>query len=210
MTSASPYHHGNLRQALLAAGQEILDRKGVAELSLRAIAAKAGVSHAAPAHHFGNLKGLLTALVTTAFTRFDAAMARERASADASPAEQMRAAGRGYVDFATKNPGLFRLMFSAVQIDMGDPDLGQAANRAYQQLAGISASAADVLGISGAAAREQIATLVWTAYHGYAHLLVEGRMRGAKAQDTPPPPDIAALLFGGWPAPAREINESNS
>ncbi|MEZ5670603.1 MAG: TetR/AcrR family transcriptional regulator [Alphaproteobacteria bacterium] len=124
------YHHGNLREALLAAATAIIDEKGLDGLSLRACAARAGVSHAAPAHHFANLRGLLTALGTIAFRRFHARIAAEQARAGGTAIERLRAAAHGYVGFAVSNPGLFRLMFSASLLDWEDAELGAAAGAA--------------------------------------------------------------------------------
>jgi AcrR family transcriptional regulator len=197
MNDKPRYHHGDLRNALLKAGLDILEEDGSSALSMRAVAARAGVSRSAPAYPFGNLRGLLTALVTVAYTRFAAAMADERARAAAEPIEQMRAAGRGYIAFARRNPALFRLMFSSVQIDGDNAELRQASAAAYQQLVEISGPAADHLGASSDAERREIAILVWASTHGYAHLLVDGHMQAPDGGEPDPPPDIARLLFGG-------------
>jgi AcrR family transcriptional regulator len=190
------YHHGDLRNALLKAGHEILEEKGLRALSLRAVAARVGVSHSAPAHHFGNLKGLLTGLVTEAYARFAASMADERARSAPSPVEQIRAAGRGYVAFAQHNPALFRLMFSSVQLDGDNAEMRRAGEKAYRQLVEISHPAAEALGAKTEDEKREIANLIWTATHGYAHLLVEGRMSGPDQMEADPPPDIAGILFG--------------
>lgn len=206
MNDKPRYHHGDLRNALLKAGLDILEEEGLSALSLRAVAARAGVSRSAPAYPFGNLRGLLTALVAIAYTRFAAAMADERARAAAEPIEQMRAAGRGYVAFARRNPALFRLMFSSVQIDGDNAELRQASEAAYQQLVEISGPAADHLGATSDAERREIANLVWASTHGYAHLLVDGHMQAPGGGEPDPPPDIARLLFGsgaGWFTKAR-------
>jgi AcrR family transcriptional regulator len=206
MNDKPRYHHGDLRNALLKAGLEILEEEGSSALSLRAIAARAGVSRSAPAYPFGNLKGLLTALVAIGYARFAAAMADERARSTPEPIEQMRAAGRGYIAFARRNPALFRLMFSSVQIDGDNAELRQASEAAYQQLVEISAPAADHLGATSDAERREIANLVWASTHGYAHLLVDGHMQAPDGGEPHPPPDIARLLFGGgagWFAKAR-------
>ena len=71
----TPYHHGDLHEALLLAAERVLEREGLAGLTLRAVAREAGVSHAAPTHHFGDLSGLLSELAAIGFLRFNAAMA---------------------------------------------------------------------------------------------------------------------------------------
>ena len=151
MDTKQPYHHGNLREALLAAALNALEEDGLHKLSLRGVAQRAGVSHAAPAHHFGGLKGMLTALVTLAYTRFAAAMARERLTASPNPAAQLRAAGEGYLAFARQSPALFRLMFSPVDIDWSAPALQQAAAAARRHLTEIAAPAAGVAGLPATA-----------------------------------------------------------
>src|SRR5438132_7142729 len=70
----TPYHHGALRDALLKAAERVLEREGLAGLTLRAVAREAGVSHAAPTHHFGDLTGLLSELAAIGFRRFNEAM----------------------------------------------------------------------------------------------------------------------------------------
>ena len=194
-----PYHHGDLRNALLDAGLQILDREGISAVTLRAIAARAGVSHAAPAHHFGHLKGLLTALAAIAFGRLHESIGRSMESAPPQPIEQLRAAGHGYVDFAQSNPGLFRLMFSASLIDRDDPDLRRAADRAYQQLLDISAPAAAERGGRSLKDVGAVAMQLWCTVHGFAHLLLEGKIADPLDGGSPASllPDIAGLLLGG-------------
>ena len=196
-----PYHHGDLRNALLRAGLDILEADGLAALSLRGVAARVGVSHAAPAHHFGNLAHLLTALATIAFERLAAAMARARASADNKPIEQMRAAGRGYWAFARDNPALFRLMFSSAQFDLSDGALQSAAAAARRHLVEISEPAATAFGADSATDRSEIEKLVWSSIHGYAHLALEGQF-GADRAGAGEPPDVARILFASAPVEA--------
>lgn len=193
-----PYHHGDLRNALLQAGLEILDKDGIESVTLRAIAARAGVSHAAPAHHFGNVKGLMTALATIAFDRLYESI---QAAVDAAPeqtVEQVRAAGRGYLGFATKNRGLFRLMFNSSLLDHAEPDLQRAGDRAYQQLLRIAGPAAAQRGGRSADDVSAVALQMWCSVHGFAHLLLEGQIDAPPGGGPPASrlPDIAELLLG--------------
>lgn len=161
-----PYHHGDLRAALLAAGEAELTERGVEGFSLRSVAKRAGVSHAAPAHHFGDVRGLLTALAAEGFRRFHAAMeAQEAATTD--PRERAVRAGLGYLDFALARPALFRLIFSSTRTDFTDPDLVSAGNTAYRHLVGLI----DDLGGD----RSDVAAL-WAMSHGIADLSVGGRL----------------------------------
>lgn len=192
-----PYHHGDLRNALLQAGLEILDQEGIGAVTLRAIAARAGVSHAAPTHHFGNVEGLMTALAAIAFDRLHDAIG---AAVDAAPKqtiEQVRAAGRGYLGFAMSHPGLFRLMFTTALLDDADPDLRRAGDRAYQQLLSIAAPAAAQRGGHGMDDVSAVALQMWCTVHGFAHLLLEGQIDAPPGGGSPASllPDIAGLLL---------------
>jgi AcrR family transcriptional regulator len=191
------YHHGDLRRALLEAGLALLESHGLAGLTLRRAAAAAGVSHAAPAHYFPTLKALLTAIAAIGFERFGLAMAQARAEACDTAADQIRAAGEGYVAFAVRNPALFRLMFSQSLLDWEDETLNAAATASFAQLQEITAPASE-----GAAPRidqAQLIKLLWCVVHGYAHLYIEGQMQWLDGDPTatrtaPHPPDIAGLL----------------
>jgi AcrR family transcriptional regulator len=165
--SERPYHHGDLRAALLAAAEEELTEKGVEGFSLRSVAKRAGVSHAAPAHHFGDTVGLLTALATEGFTRFqDALDMREVGAAD--DRDRAVRAGLGYLEFALARPALFRLIFSSARPDFAAPDLLAAANRAYDHLVGLVATL-------GGGETDVIA--LWATSHGIADLSAGQKMR---------------------------------
>lgn len=166
--AARPYHHGDLRAALLAAAEEELAARGMEGFSLRQVARRAGVSHAAPAHHFGDAQGLLTALAAEGFRQFLAAQAAREAAAPPDPGEQLVAAGLGYVDFATARPALFRLLWQSERPDFGHPDLGQAARAAFQHLVD------QVTAAGGDSTADEAA--VWAMAHGLADLLAAGRL----------------------------------
>lgn len=110
------YHHGSLREALLRAAERILERDGIQGLTLRAAAREAGVSHAAPKNHFGDMAGLLSDLAAVGFERIAARMEAGMRAADA-PGERLKAVGRGYVAFARAHPGLFQLMYRSERLD---------------------------------------------------------------------------------------------
>ena len=191
--SRDRYHHGNLREALIEAGLAIVAEQGLGALTLRACATRAGVSHAAPTHHFGNLRGLLTVLTAIAFRWFFDTLASEQRLASDAPRDQVRAACRGYLRFATTHPDLFRLMFSAKRLDWENSELIEASRAAYAQLAEtvrpFHAPPDDGEGL-------RLRTLVWSTVHGYAHLLLEGYLaRDPNSDDSfARLPDVAALL----------------
>src|SRR3984957_15929691 len=99
----APYHHGALRDALLEAAERVLEREGLSGLTLRAVAREAGVSHAAPTHHFGCIAGLASELAAIGFQQFTAAMA----ASGAADVSQMETRARAYVGFAQAHPGMY-------------------------------------------------------------------------------------------------------
>src|SRR5260370_41938678 len=100
----TPYHHGALHDALLEAAERVLEREGLAGLTLRAVAREAGVSHAAPPHHFGGLTGLVSELAAIGFRQFNAAMAAA-ITPDKLPMERAMARAKAYVAYAQAHPG---------------------------------------------------------------------------------------------------------
>jgi AcrR family transcriptional regulator len=169
-TTKKPYHHGALKQALIAAGIEILDARGLEALTLRAIAAHVGVSHTAPKNHFGSLKGLLTAIAATGFRRHAAMMLE---GAGDSPKSRQIAAMQGYVRFAAIHPHLFRLMFSPALCTYDDPELSTAAADSYSVLAGIS-KGLDWDKSNAPDADRRAELMLWSLVHGFAMLHLSG------------------------------------
>ena len=174
-TGGKTYHHGDLRTALLAAAEEELSDKGVEGFTLRGCAKRAGVSHAAPAHHFKDANALLTALAAGGFERFAASMQRRRELAEKTPHEQHKAIGLGYIDFAKTNPALFRLMFSSARPDRRDDALSRTASAAFDIL--VDAVRA-VKGVDPRKDREAMLDVAasWAIVHGLAELTLSGRM----------------------------------
>jgi AcrR family transcriptional regulator len=169
-----PYHHGDLRQALLQAAEEELKEKGIEGFTLRGCAKRAGVSHAAPAHHFRDADALLTALAAVAYARLTAAMAARSAKAKEDAADQLVAIGLGYIDFATAEPALFKLMFSSDKPDFSDPVLGEAAAAAYTALVRAVCAAK---GTSDEDAAAPDIAAAWAMVHGIAELVNSCRLR---------------------------------
>lgn len=166
--TARAYHHGDLRAALLAAAEDELAARGVEGFSLRQVAKRAGVSHAAPAHHFGDAQGLLTALAAEGFRQFLAAQAAREAQAAPDPASQLVAAGLGYVDFAIGRPALFRLLWQSERPDFSVAELQHAARAAFQHLVD------QVMAAGGRSTADEAAA--WAMAHGLADLLASGRL----------------------------------
>lgn len=205
------YHHGDLKPALIAAGLELLEETGLEALSLRAIAARVGVSHTAPKNHFDGLRGLLTAIAAEGFRRHAAEMRRGATGAPPGTA-RLHAACDGYLRFALAHPELFRLMFSKALCNHHDPELQAVSRASYEVLRGIAQGLDwDKADAPGAPWRTE--WMLWSMVHGYAMLLIEGQI--ARAEDGGPPFAASDLLPGfgyreGATAPELDSLRSSS
>jgi AcrR family transcriptional regulator len=133
------YHHGDLRRALLGAAAQVVAGQGVAGLSLRAVARRAGVSHAAPAHHFADKAALLGALVAEGHQELARSIERSLQSAGPGPRARLAALARGSFRFATRRPELFRIMFRPELVEPTDPILRASVAASDQHLRGVVA-----------------------------------------------------------------------
>lgn len=173
----TPYHHGALREALLQAAERVLERDGLAGLTLRAVAREAGVSHAAPTHHFGDLTGLLSELAAVGFRQFNAAMA---SACDTAPTPLARALARpkAYVAYAQAHPGMYGIMFRTERLDYSRPSLNEAAEASFAGLANAIGMmrqeqiSGDALTLNQGAAIAR----AWSMVHGFTMLLLDGRL----------------------------------
>src|SRR3982074_3784855 len=125
----APYHHGALHEALLKAAEKVLERDGLQGLTLRAVAREAGVSPAAPTHHFGDLTGLVSELAAIGFRQFNAAMAAGQSMGAAPGGAKARV--MAYVAYAQAHPGMYGLMFRTERLDKTRPALRDAAHAAF-------------------------------------------------------------------------------
>ena len=124
------YHHGDLPAALLQAVDRAVADCGVTGVSLRDVARRAGVSHGAPAHHFRNKAGLLTAFATAGYQLLaESVIAAVAESGAADGAAELAAIGRGYVRFAVGHPAHFEVMFRLDAINPDDPEFAAAGGR---------------------------------------------------------------------------------
>lgn len=159
------YHHGDLRQAVLAAAAEVIAREGVEQLSLRSVAQEIGVSHTAPRHHFGSREGVFTALAVEGYTLLDRALA---VAGDTSFAE----VGAAYVQFSVTHPGHFAVMHRPDLIEAGDPDLVRAQQRTFARLT-IGAGKHSLVSAEDQAVA---AIAAWSLVHGLAVLTLSGAL----------------------------------
>lgn len=169
------YHHGDLRRALLDAALALVAKRGVSALTLREVARRAGVSHAAPAHHFGDLLGLQRALADESFGALRTHMlGAMEGAADAEDA--LRRSGLAYVDFAVANPGRFRAMFHpAIRDRLGRPSAAEAG--AYEVLLAAIRARNPGRPLDEAEAAF-LALSAWAPMHGLAALAVDRQLPG--------------------------------
>jgi AcrR family transcriptional regulator len=192
---AAPYHHGALHGALLEAAERVLERDGLAGLTLRAVAREAGVSHAAPSHHFGDLTGLVSELAAVGYGEFSVAMTAAAASAGGSLMEKTMARAKAYVGYAQAHPGMYGLMFRAERLDMKRPSLHEAANAAFAGLAGAVGASRHEQISEQALSLDQAAAIVraWSLLHGFTMLLLDDRLSDVLRR-IPKGTDVETLL----------------
>ena len=181
LTSQSGYHHGDLRNALLEAGEQLLVKRGVAALSLREVAKLAGVSHAAPYRHFRDKAALLRALAQSGFGRLRSDIRAAVGKIPHDPEQKLVAAGVAYVHLAVRNPELIQLMFAAGIDRPEDEDIEQASMAVFELLVDIIGTGIEAGVFRDRGARE-LALVAWTSMHGMAMLLA-ARLMGANVED---------------------------
>lgn len=179
------YHHGDLRQALVAAAVQVVAEGKLGSLSMRDIARRVGVSNAAPYHHFKSKLELLSAVAAEGFRLMNAEMARQMENAKDDPDSRMRALGCGYVRFAVEHPAHYGVMFRADLVDVAEQ-----AEQAEHEAEGnacfgrLMAMASEYTGEPpGVGKTRELALMCWTAVHGLASLWNDGAL-GRKFEGT--------------------------
>jgi AcrR family transcriptional regulator len=180
-----PYHHGDLRRAILGAALDVIAADGPAALSLRDLARRAGVSHAAPAHHFKDRAGLLTAIAAEGFGLLATTL---REAAD------LKEAGVRYVRFARGHPAHFQVMFAPELLRGGDLELTTARALASDALRDAVAAVPP----EGRGTDARLAGVAaWSLAHGFATLLLSHNLDGPVGDQDPEEVfrGLAAMLF---------------
>lgn len=176
-----PYHHGDLRQALLDAVDAAVREQGLEALTLRGVARRVGVSHPAAFRHFADKRALLTAFAARSAERMAGFIAD--AIAASAPADRFLAAGTGYIRFAMEQPGAFRAVFRAELIDPDDPEYRHGMSLLAAPLADAGAPK------DADAPLPSEALLAWGAAHGLASLYVDGALE----RDLPAGSELQAM-----------------
>lgn len=179
VAESKPFHHGDLRQALLTEAERLVDEHGAEGFSLREAARAVGVSPAAAYRHFADKGALLAALAGQGFSRLATAMEQAMAAEGDDPVARLKANGRSYVAFAMAEPSLFSLMFGPFGAG------GEHTVKGVGALTGLSAfellgQALDDLvatGCMGSKRRTGAETLLWSSVHGLSMLAITGVMR---------------------------------
>lgn len=192
MTKDAP----SLRHVLIEAGLALLEEGGMQALTLRRTAARAGVSHAAPAHHFDGLPGLLTAMAARAFHLFADALFAGREAGGTDPLQRLLGTTQGYLNFAAHHAGLFDLMFASPEVRRDDPELRPHAAQAYQILREAC------LPFGQGLPDDVLEVAVWSLVHGYA--MLDFSATGAQRRpfhNRPAFPELLAQLLAGRQIP---------
>lgn len=179
--AADAYHHGDLRQALLAAAMTVVDSQGADAVSLAALARTLGVSQAAPYRHFADRDALLVAVAAEGFRAFSAALSQAQAAGPAD--EALSRMCHAYVAFGLQRPGLYRLMFASPVLASASvsDDLKAVAGGSFAQL---------VAAVGAQADPERRALKIWVGLHGVVMLASQNLLGGP----TTAPTDLTQLV----------------
>ena len=173
----TPYHHGDLRQTLIdAALRLIADKRDASTLSLREVARRVRVSHAAPYRHFADKDSLLAAVAEEGFHILNGYLQGGCQKAPADPLRQLQGSGTAYIQFAIAHPSHYRVMFGALQVNnTAVPSLNTAAQEAFAVMEKAIASG-QTLGKIKAGDPRQLAWVAWSLVHGLALLLIDHQL----------------------------------
>lgn len=188
------YHHGDLAQELRLVAADLIAERGAGGFSLREVARRAGVSHAAPTHHFGDATGLLTAVAIDALQHLHDAVSAAAEGID-DPRDRLVAMGRAYVEVSVAHPGHCAVAFRHDLVNADDPDYLAAADAAHGGFFAVVAQIAEVVDEPfdvGTAT-----SLGWATMQGLVELYSNMEEIGERhGQGTPPPIGDVAEQFG--------------
>ncbi len=187
-TAKKAYHHGELRESLLEAAELLLEEDGPVGLSLRKVGRRLGVTPGAPYRHFEDKDALLAALAVRGFQRLrETMMADQEGSADGE--ESLRRTGLGYLEFASRHPEMFRLMFGWIP-SRDVPELCEAGDAAFAGLRGVL-ERCEQEGLLTKSVPDA-GLMAWSAVHGAAFLLIDKRLM--LGDEDPCPAGVLELL----------------
>ncbi len=178
MTNTSkPYHHGDLRQEILEAARDLLEKNTIASLSLRAVAKEVGVSHTAPYRHFKDKESLLAGIASQSYDELAEQLTEAVTSHPGDPAQQLLEAGLRYVKLGLKSPQCTHLMFGGIlPCDNTYPELRTSGESAYNGLK-LIIEAGQKHGVFKQGDIEVQALTAWSGIHGLTMLLIGGSLQ---------------------------------
>lgn len=201
------YHHGDLRAAAVAAAVAEVEEVGISAASMRRIARRAGVTHAALAHHFSDKTGLFTAVAAEGFRRMAAAIG-PAASGDRG----LLSGGAEYVRFALENRGFYEVLFRPYLCHQNNPDLKQARTAAFDILYGTAQRSLTSVCDTDTFTEADVASLVvagWSMSHGYATLLATENLADRPSGDILRGVELLARLIISPPKGQHTIAETH-
>jgi AcrR family transcriptional regulator len=190
-----PYHHGDLKRVVIETAQDMLREDKGWQFTLREVARRAGVSHAAPYKHFPDKGALLAELATLGFNELRDEIADALHRPLGSARAELMAAAKAYIDFGTANPSLYRLMFSADVDKKTFPKLDAAGTAAFAELLGILERGQKDGAFKNQPVRGQAAA-TWSLVHGFTLLAIDGQLLAEKVGAKPIDAVLTSLLEG--------------
>jgi len=170
------YHHGDLKNALIKAGVEILSKEGIEGLSLRKVAQRAGVSHSAPYSHFPDKQSLIAAISTEGFNQLYSELDAAVLAYPKSPKKQLQQGVSAYVQFALNNTDTFKIMFSDVlEKEKEYPAFVEISHKTFQRVVDVVRTCQEA-GILNSTPSEMMAVAIWGQVHGIISLALEGQI----------------------------------
>ncbi|VVS95242.1 whg domain [Desulfoluna spongiiphila] len=177
------YHHGNLRHRLIEVALEMIEEAGTAELTLRGIAKRAGVSHSAPYRHFSDKEALLVSVAREGVALMLSEINHRLERAKGDPLARFMVCGLAYIDFAIAHPAHFRVMFSSPRKGVPMPEDLKPESTPFFHLFIDEITECWKQGILKGESPYSIALSAWSTVHGFSLLVIDGHLQGGSLDE---------------------------